>query len=186
MEEKTRCFICVEFPENVVKEIARVQSVLMKKKFQGKLTEVENLHLTLKFLGEIDDDKLNRVESLLRNIEFNEMDLKLGQIGIFSHKGRPRIVWIKVEGDAIWNLQRRIDLVLSEDFKKEERFMSHLTVARIKYVRDWQDFNYYVENIGIKSVSFKTNKFKLKKSELKPLGPSYSTIEEYSSENAKI
>jgi len=48
--------------------------------------------------------------------------------------GRTRIAWIKVEGVGIWELQKRIDEALEDLFKKEERFMSHLTIARIKYV----------------------------------------------------
>ena len=48
-----RCFICIDFPDEVIKEVARVQEELEKVKFNGKLTELENLHLTLKFLGEM-------------------------------------------------------------------------------------------------------------------------------------
>jgi len=55
MENKLiRAFIAIDFPDEVVKEIARVQEVLGKRQFTGKMTEPENLHLTLKFLGEID------------------------------------------------------------------------------------------------------------------------------------
>ena len=48
-----RCFICVEMPHEAVKEIMRIQGILKKTNFNGKLIERENLHLTLKFLGEI-------------------------------------------------------------------------------------------------------------------------------------
>ena len=48
----TRTFICVEMPDAVVKEVARLQELVGKKLFTGKITELENLHATLKFLGE--------------------------------------------------------------------------------------------------------------------------------------
>ena len=57
-KELTRAFICIEFPDEVIKEAARVQEVLENKNFTGKMTELENLHLTYKFLGEIDEKKL--------------------------------------------------------------------------------------------------------------------------------
>lgn len=59
-EEKHRTFICIDFPTEVIKEAARIQALIDKQNFTGKLTEPENLHITLKFLGEIDDKKNKR------------------------------------------------------------------------------------------------------------------------------
>ena len=180
-EEKKliRAFIAIDFPDEVVKEIARVQELLGKKKFTGKLTELENLHLTLKFLGEIEEEKLGEARKMLKEVKFEEMDLKLGEVGVFGIKGSPRIVWIKIEGKQIWDLQSKVDDALKDLFKPEERFMSHLTIARIKYVRDKKGFVEAVKGIKIKEVKFKADSFELKSSELKPLGPVYRTIEKY-------
>jgi 2'-5' RNA ligase len=183
VEEKNelkRCFIAIEFSDEVVKEIARVQELLVKTKFTGKLTELENLHLTLKFLGEIDDEKIEEVKKKLKEIKFLEMKLKLGKIGIFSIRGKPNIVWIKIEGKQIHDLQKKIDEVLSGMFKIEERFMSHLTIARIKYVKDKKGFLEHIDSIHIMPVEFDVSEFKLKKSELKPIGPVYAELEVYS------
>jgi len=179
-EEKTRVFICIDFPDEVIKEIARVEELVSKKKFTGKLTELENLHLTLKFLGEIDDDMLEKVKERLGKIKFKGMELKLGEIGLFNHGGNPKIVWIKVEGKGIWDLQKQIDTSLKGIFPEEERFMSHLTIARVKYVKDKADFKKHIENINVKPIKFKIDRFKLKSSDLKKskLGPVYTTIEE--------
>ncbi|MEM4271930.1 MAG: RNA 2',3'-cyclic phosphodiesterase [Candidatus Pacearchaeota archaeon] len=177
----TRAFIAIEFSDECVKEIARVQGLLEKIKFQGKLTELENLHLTLKFLGEIDDEKLKEAREKLKEIEFSPMKLKLGKIGTFNYKGNPRIVWIKVEGKAIYDLQKKIDLALKDaGFKSEERFMGHLTIARIKYVKDKKEFDKHIKSIHVKPIAFSVGEFKLKKSELKPVGPSYMDLEIYS------
>ena len=183
-EEKklTRAFICIEFSDEVIKEVARVQELIGKVKFTGKLTELENLHLTLKFLGEIDDEKLERVKTALKKIEFKPMKLKLGKVGTFSVRGKPSIVWIKVEGKAIYDLQKAIDGVLSREFKPEERFMGHLTVARVKYVKDKKGFLEHINSIKCKPVAFDCLNFKLKKSDLKQLGPIYTDIEVYKSE----
>ncbi len=175
----TRAFICIEFPDEVVKEIARVQEVLENRKFAGKMTELENLHLTFKFLGELDDKKLEKVKEALRKVEFKDFEAYLGEAGTFSFHGNPRIAWIKVCGENIWNLQKKVDNALEGIFSKEERFMSHLTIARVKYVEDKTGFKNYVKNLGVKEIKFKVEKFYLKKSELKEDGPIYSVIEEY-------
>jgi 2'-5' RNA ligase len=178
--ELTRAFICIEFPDEVVKEAARVQEVLENQKFNGKMTELENLHLTLKFLGEIDDVKIEKIKEELKKIKFRKFKANLGEIGAFSFRGNPRIVWMKICGKEIWELQAKIDLAMENcGFKKEERFMSHLTIARIKYVKDKKGFTDYAKNIKTREVVFEVAKIFLKKSELKADGPVYHTIEEY-------
>ncbi|MDP1728899.1 MAG: RNA 2',3'-cyclic phosphodiesterase [archaeon] len=183
----TRTFIAIDFPDEIIKEVARIGEVLGKKKFTGKLTELENLHLTLKFLGEIDEKKMEEVRARLKEAKVEEMDLKLGEIGVFGIRGSPRIVWIKIEGKQIWDLQKRIDEALKGEgmFEPEERFMSHLTIARVKYVKDKKGFIDAVKGMKVKDIKFKIDSFELKSSELKPLGPVYRTIEKYCSEKLK-
>jgi len=182
MEEKKihRAFVAIDFPESIIKEVARVQEVLWNFRFTGKMTELENLHLTLKFFGEIDDAMLDKVKERLQRVEVKEMDLRLGKIGTFGMRGKPRIVWIKIDGRDVFELQRRVDSVLDGLFEKENRFMSHMTIARVKYVKDAGGFREYVRGIGIKEVRFKIGKFKLKESELWSFGPLYKDLEVYS------
>lgn len=177
--DKIRAFICVDFPDEIIKEITRVQSVLEKRPFTGKLTEPENLHLTLKFLGEVDREKLEKAKSKLSKIVFPILSAGLLNAGLFSYKNNPRIVWIKVTG--IFGLQKSIDETLSELFPKEERFMSHLTIGRIKYVKDKLGFKNYMKNLSVKKLKFPVESFKLKSSELRSNGPVYATLEEYKS-----
>lgn len=175
-----RVFIAIEFPDNVIREVARVQEVLRGRKFTGKMTELENLHLTLKFLGEIDGERVEEVRRKLREIKFEEFEAKLERVGSFSFRGRPRIVWIKVGGKGIFELQKKVDEKMREcGFGIEERFMSHMTIARIKYVKDKKGFVEYVNGIGLKEIKFKVNGSKLKESELREMGPVYRDVEIY-------
>jgi len=225
MEERTRCFVCIDFPSEVVKEVVRLQDILGKQVFDGKMTELENLHLTLKFLGGVDEGKLEEVKKKLEEIKMDEFDAKvhgndcgtldtrellnscnslcsklgkftciqksskkqqglfdtrLTEVGVFSFKGKPKIVWVKVGGEEIRELQRKVDAVLSEvGFKVEERFMSHLTIARVKYVKSPKEFIDYVNGMKCKETGFSVKGFKLMKSELRSPGPVYSCLEEY-------
>ncbi len=183
MEEKKeliRAFVCIDFPDAIVKEVARIQEQLENLKFTGKMTELENLHLTLKFLGEIEKEKIEEVRKKLGKIKFQEFEAKMSEIGSFSRRGNPRIVWIKIGGKEIFELQEKIDGEMKElGFKMEERFMSHMTIARVKYAKDKKGFFEYVKNLGIKEIKFKVDKFILKRSELRESGPIYTNIEEY-------
>ena len=178
MAELTRAFIAIDFPDEVIKEVARVQGVLGKKKFTGKMTELENLHLTLKFLGEIDEGTIKRVKERLKGVRFDAFEAKLGRCGTFSIRSYPKIAWIKVNGN-VFKLQKQIDNALKDLFDAEERFMSHLTIARIKYVEDKDYFKEYISNLKLREIRFKVDKFKLMKSDLREAGPIYSAIEEY-------
>lgn len=181
-KKNIRAFVCFTLSDEAIKEIARVQEILGHKMFTGKMTELENLHLTLKFLGEMDDSILEKVKERLKEIKFKSFEVKLGMTGTFSRRGNPSIVWIKVNGEEIWSLQKKIDESLKELFKAEERFMSHLTIARVKYVNDKMDFINYAKNIHVKEIKFNINSFKLMSSDLRDAGPVYTLIEEYKPE----
>jgi len=179
MENKTRTFIAIDLPDEIIKQIEKLQSLISKKKFTGKLTEPENLHLTLKFLGEISQQKLNQIKSPLEKIIFPEFQAKLSTTGTFNFKNQPRIAWIKVSGRQVFDLQKEIDQALQPLFKPEHQFMSHLTIARIKYTKTPQDLIQTIKTLPLKKLSFPITEFKLKSSELKPMGPVYKTLKTY-------
>jgi len=179
---KSRIFIALDLPREVINEIKRVQEIINKKKlFDGKLVEPENLHLTLKFLGEINEDKIEEVKKRLRKIRFEGFESNLGEGGVFSskYKSYARVIWIKLEGKCVWELQKKIDEALDSLFEKEHRFMGHITLARIKRVYDRKGFLDYVCGVKVKKIKFKVDKFFLKKSERFPEGPVYEDLEEY-------
>jgi 2'-5' RNA ligase len=174
-----RLFIAIDFPDEIIKEVSRVEEEISKLKFIGKVTELENLHLTLKFLGEVDEIKFEKIKKKLEEIKFEKIKARLDHLGTFSYNGNPRIVWSKISGEGIWKLQSEIDRVLDGLFNREERFMSHLTLARVKYVKDKVKFKDDINKLSIKKIEFEIGNFKLMKSELHPLGPNYECLGEY-------
>ena len=186
MEQKTkRCFIALDLPRNVINEIKKIKNLIKGKKlFDGKLVENENLHLTLKFLGEIDDKKIEEVKKRLKQINFKEFEVNLGKIGVFPSKYNSyiRVIWIELLGKSIWELQKQIDEKLTDIFEEEKRFMSHITIARIKRVYDKKGFLEYLGKLEIPKLKFKVDRFFLKKSELFESGPVYEDIIERKAE----
>lgn len=170
-----RTFISLEIPERIKKIIKEVQENLPD--FKGKKTEGENLHLTLKFLGEVDEKKLEKIKEKLSQINFKKFKAKVGEIGVFN-KNFIRIVWIKIENCN--ELQKEIDEKLSELFEKEKRFMSHLTIARVKSIRNKEEFLKKLEKINFSKEEFLVESFYLKKSTLTKEKPIYENLENYS------
>lgn len=170
-----RCFITLDLPANFVEEAVNVQNTLVKANlFKGKITEKENIHLTLKFLGEVDN--IDEIISRLDQISLNSFDIKLGKVGVFS-KEFVRIIWIALLGAN--ELQSKIDEVLSDMFKKEERFMGHITIARPKIIIDKDALFDTISKIKIESGKMNAPSFSLMKSTLTPKGPVYEVIKKY-------
>lgn len=170
-----RCFISIDIPENVKNEIVKIQNQLPD--FVGRKTELENLHLTLKFLGEIDDEKIEEVRKRLREIDFEKFEVGVESIGVFSEKF-VRIVWLHLTNCD--GLQKEVDESLEGLFSREQRFMSHLTIARVKNVGDKKHFLDELKRIEIPRLSFEVDRFYLKKSVLKREGAVYNDIGVYS------
>ncbi len=177
-----RCFIALELSQEAIDEIEEIQKIIKKKNlFYGKFTEPENLHLTLKFLGEISEEKAEEAKKKLSDVKFKEFEASLGEVGVFINKHNS-LLWIKLNGKGIWELQEVIYEKLKGLFAKEEKFMSHITIARMKKISSKNEFLEYVKNMKIKKVKFQVKEFVLRKSELKSEGPVYTNIKEYSLE----
>lgn len=172
-----RCFISIDIPEDIKDEIVEIQKDLEEQNlFSGKLTEKENLHLTLKFLGELDEQGVKRVRKKLGEIKFKKFKSGLENLGVFT-PNLIKIIWITLAGCG--ELQKEIDEKLSSLFGKEERFMSHLTIARVKSVKDKEKFISELGKIDYEKKEFCVSEFKLKKSTLTEKGPVYEDIEVY-------
>lgn len=166
-----RCFVAIDIPENIKKRIVKIQKQLPK--FEGKLTEFENLYLTLKFLGWIDETIVMNAEKLLSQITFKQFEITMNSIGVFSD----RIIWLNAENCD--ELQKKIDEKLEDLFEKENRFMGHLTIARIKKIDDKIKFKGDFKQIKIPEMKFIVKDFVLKESKLKRSGPIYSNLRVY-------
>lgn len=169
-----RCFISIDLPDKAISKIKKIQDKIKKENlFDGKFIEQQNLHLTLKFLGEIDEEKIEQVTKKLEEIHFKELEGVLDSVGAFSKK-IIRIIWIELKG--LDKLQKEIDEKLKVLFEKENRFMGHITIARVKNVSNKNKLLNFLNNINSEKFKFEIDKFLLKSSELFSDGPVYKII----------
>jgi len=183
--EKIRAFLCIEITDTgILDEIKQVQDEFKHLRSKIKSTERENLHITLKFLGDISLETSEKIIALLDQVKFTGFDLTFNGIGCFPNIYRPRIVWIGTEAgtEAVKNIYSQIENQLSKFGFKKEKFTSHITISRVKFF-DNGDSNKFVKLIeSFKNKDFGTmnvSSFQLKKSTLTPKGPIYETLKDF-------
>lgn len=173
-----RLFLAIELP----KEAKDYLFDLKKEIKDAKVTWVskKNLHLTLKFLGDVDEKKLPELKRKLQ-INAEKIHASLGTLGFFPDEKSPKVFWVSIEPEEdIINLQQQLDAELLTDFPGEQKFRAHVTLGRIKLIRKKQEFLKSVREIRVKKIPIVIDSFKLIKSELKKTGPVYEIIDDVS------
>ena len=133
-----RTFIAIEIPEEIRNSLAQIQSHLKYSGADVKWVAPANIHLTLKFLGEIDEKKCEAVKSALDIIakDTHAFEISLKDIGAFPKIDHPRVIWAGLDKGAkeSTELAGKIDEALSKiGFAKESRpFAAHLTLGRVR------------------------------------------------------
>jgi 2'-5' RNA ligase len=137
--EEIRSFIAIELPREIKLAIARLQNRLKSEGVgQVKWVDLENTHLTLKFLGNIAASLTGRITTALEEAcrGIHPFVLELSEPGVFPNERRVRVVWVGLKGDVakLEQLQKHVDTALAPlGFKAEARpFTPHLTLARVR------------------------------------------------------
>ena len=179
-----RVFLAMEIDKKLLDKISKVQKEFAKCKAPIKFVETENLHCTLKFFGEIDDNKLNEIieaiESKIKNHEPFKISIK--KTGVFPNEKYIRVLWLGMEDvEPFTNLQKDLDEdFVKMGFKKERSYQPHLTIGRVKGAKNKAELLSKLQDIGdIEIGEMEISKIFLKKSELTPVGPIYTTIKEF-------
>lgn len=140
MENQLRCFIAVKPPENIIFKVLEIKREL-EKKFNNNFVRwctQEQMHLTLKFLGNVIETDIDKLKQALRSSceNFHQFELSICGIGCFPTFNSPRVIWLGMNGeiDKLKSLQESVEIAVCEfgDNKEEREFKPHLTLARIK------------------------------------------------------
>jgi len=180
-----RSFIAINLDDSLRNEIDRATAGLKSGNCDVKWVPPANLHITLKFLGEIPEDTVTELKETLLSIasHHESFAFNLKGVGIFPDKKRPRVIWIDLlESEKLIKLQKEVEnSLLTIGFNKEDRpFSPHLTIGRIRSSAGKESLLRAVETLKDKDFgNIGVNKVSLMKSDLKPGGAQYTTIAEF-------
>jgi RNA 2',3'-cyclic 3'-phosphodiesterase len=182
-----RAFIAIELPQEIKDNLSRLQGKLKTAGADVKWVEPKNIHLTLKFLGEIEEQTQTRIAAKLKEIAGNQRAffISLFSCGAFPGINSPRVIWLGIEqGDQeVKTIAGAIETQLeSIGIPKETRaFSSHITLGRTRSSKNRRELAQALSELSLKplQVRFPTDKITLFKSTLTPRGPIYETIEEF-------
>lgn len=178
-----RCFISIAIPEDIKKGMSAIQDRLRKSGADVSWTKPDGMHLTLKFLGEIEEKRVAKIETAL-NIAcagINSFSLDLSGIGVFPDIRRPRVVWIGLNenGNSLTKMQRGIENQLEEiGFPIEKRrFTPHITLGRVRSNKNLsQLLSIMDEEKNSEIGSFSVSNIHLMKSDLRSEGAVYTEL----------
>jgi RNA 2',3'-cyclic 3'-phosphodiesterase len=133
-----RAFVAVEMPGPVRQALEEVQSSLEQLKIRARWVRPENIHLTLKFLGNIPAGHVPSVVDVLRIVAptHGRFNLAAAGLGVFPDIRRPKVIWVGLTSrpDALTPLQQDLDgrLALLGFPREEKPFRGHLTIGRFR------------------------------------------------------
>ena len=185
MPQSIRTFIALELPPAVFSLLHKVQQDLKRMNIRARWVRPENIHITLKFLGDINPGDIDKIGAAMTAaaIEFPSVTLTVRGIGVFPGIKRPRVIWVGLGGDirSLLSLQSRLEQELAgAGFPKDKRsFKAHLTLGRIKQSAGPAVIRQMIsEYATLSSDEFSCNQVILFKSDLKPSGAVYSKLKQ--------
>lgn len=173
----TRAFIAFELSDDIKDQLTSAQQTLRGCKARLTFVDPKNIHITVKFLGEIDDKKLKTVKEALISIPFSPFPITAGKVTV-NNKKSPHTVWCTIDdagkGERVCTLIE--DALEPLGFAREtRRFTAHATLARVKSP-DPSLFSALGILDGDSYGSCMVSGMKLKKSTLMPQGPVYEDL----------
>lgn len=172
-----RAFIAFEIPKEIrdyLFEVANSFNDVLSAKWVAK----KHLHLTLRFFREISSKDSEFIISKLKEFEFKPIKVTLEKLGIFPLRDIPRVLWVDVKQTGqIIELKEDVDIALIDKFEKEKDFTVHLTLGRIKKIKDKDGFLKKLNNLKLKPLEFELNNLKFIESKLTKEGPLYMVLE---------
>jgi 2'-5' RNA ligase len=185
MSETIRSFIAFDMGDgSVLNRITHLQDLLTKTGADLKLVEPKNIHMTVRFLGNITTSMVERIFEEMKKVQFAPFDAGIRGTGAFPNLRYPRVLWVGIaEGaDQLRSIFSQLEPRLRGlGFAPDPKgFSPHLTIARVRSGRNKAELAKFVsENANYEFGIIRAECLKLKRSELTPKGPIYSTLKEF-------
>ncbi len=178
-----RTFVAIALSDDVKRDLAVIAQKVMKMGLDGSFTKPDSVHLTLKFLGNIEETRVDAIGEALTKAAAGIPVLRIQcrRVGVFPGPASPRVVWVGIEAvPELTDLQRRIDDELEIlGFPREDRpFSPHLTLARLKGRANIRILQDYLQKDGGREQagSFSASEVHLFRSDLRPDGALYTKL----------
>jgi 2'-5' RNA ligase len=173
---KLRAFIAVAASRDIRDYLTKLQELLISDTVDLKFPK--EFHITLKFLGEINDSV--HVIERLNKISFSAFELELSNIGFFPSERKINVIWAGVkENSALIELYNKINNSIAG--KNDFDFKPHFTLARVKDISELPKYLEQINKIKVIPMISKVDRFILYKSTLTPSGPVYEVLREFHS-----
>ena len=186
MNQPIRCFVAIEIPEPIQQRLERIQEKFRQQIQKASWVKPGNIHLTLKFLGDVDPVDLESIGEAIKSeaSRHGSFTFRIGGVGAFPNLARPRVIWtgVKVGKEHVCHLATGIDLALSRcGFSSDtKKFNPHLTIARLKGRMDLRPYALqYRQYDRIDGAEMTVDAISLIQSQLHSRGAIYSTLQSY-------
>ena len=179
-----RSFIAIKLPLKIRAALTELQQELKKCNADIRWVKPDNIHLTLKFLGEFKEERVKSIVDGLKDVcgRHEKLSLDVKGIGVFPNRRSPRVLWVDILGDELLaGLQRDIEKAMSlAGFKAEKRrFTAHLTIGRFRSLREKDLFLNKIDLLADNSLGFmEVMSVALMRSDLSPAGAEYTSLAE--------
>jgi 2'-5' RNA ligase len=182
-----RSFIAIDLPSDVLHCLEDVSQKL-KQDLGGipiRWVPVGNIHLTLKFLGDVSESNIDMLTDILQSIvsSVNQFELSVGGLGAYPNSHRPRVIWVGIEAPPeLVAAQRSIESEMSRlGYTREKRaFKPHLTLGRVSRHATKKDVSQIAEVLKTQTIGYlgsaRVTALHLYRSDLKPSGAVYTRL----------
>ena len=178
MKALIRTFIALELNPGFTEKIRELQDRFSD--FDLKFVDPELVHITLKFLGDVDDSTIPSLSAALDSITCEPFEARVGGLGVFPKPANPKVLWLGAAGNFRALHDDVENLLKPFKFEKDNReFTAHATLARVKFLNKDQKnafINTLKELKDVELGSMRVDKVVLKKSTLTSEGPIYETL----------
>lgn len=179
-----RAFVSLEVPGRVIESLVDFQKELSATGADLRLVERQNLHFTLKFLGDISEAQAAEVGSRLGSLALKGVGVEVKGAGAFPSVGRPRVVWAGVAHEhepLVEEIARKVIGSLEGIGERDDRpFQAHITLGRVRSDRNARQLGDLLrQNSGRDFGGAALSELKFKSSVLTPRGPVYNDIGAY-------
>jgi len=184
MSGTIRSFFAVDIEdETIVRRLAEAQGMLVNTGADLKRVKPQNIHLTVRFLGDIFPPMVDAIYEEMKQVSFTPFTIELRGLGAFPKLSYPRVVWagIRKGADELTDVFEQLEPRLRGlGFKPDTKgFSPHLTIARVRTGRNKAQLIKLIQELeDYEFGTIKAKCLRLKKSDLTPKGPIYTTLKE--------